>query len=524
MARPKADKFLDLVRRSGLVDRDRLNQVLRQIKEQAGGEPITEVDYVADRLVQAGLVTDWQSGKLLEGRHKGFFLGKYKLLAHLGTGGMSSVYLAEHLLMQRRVAIKVLPKSRVEDSSYLGRFHREARAAAALDHPNIVRAYDVDQDGPTHYMVMEYIDGRDLQVMVREDGPLDFVPAADYIRQAADGLAHAHEAGLIHRDVKPANLLVNHRGVLKLLDLGLARFTGEERASLTIAYDENVLGTADYLAPEQAIDSHGVDARADVYSLGCSLYFVLTGHPPFPDGSLPQRLMMHQKHAPASIAKERPGTPRGLVEICSKMMAKKPDDRQQTMSEVAGALGAWLDSHEQSLGAKQASNSGSSGRLLTAVAIAPEQGLLKARRLEEGLSSGNRTEAATDVLLRAKPIGNDPVRREPTGTTGDTKVDATRATVELGDRASRRSFTSGDSDPRIGSLPVARRMTDEESLSEFLAGGISPTGGQIRTATRLAEDQRKPFGHRKGPPIWIWAVAGAGCILTLFLTILLLIG
>ena len=255
---------------------------------------------------------------------------------------MSSVYLAEHVLMQRRVAIKVLPKHRVDDTSYLARFHREAQAAAALDHRNIVRAYDVDNDGDIHYLVMEYVEGRDLQQIVKDDGPLDYADAAEYIRQAAEGLAHAHEAGLIHRDVKPANLLVDQRNVVKVLDLGLARFTDEDRASLTVAYDENVLGTADYLAPEQAIDSHGVDARADIYSLGCSLYFLLTGHPPFPDGTLPQRLMAHQKQPPPSIYKDRPDAPKDLVAICMKMMAKKADERYQSAAEAAAALGEWL--------------------------------------------------------------------------------------------------------------------------------------------------------------------------------------
>ena len=184
------------------------------------------------------------------------------------AGGMSTVYLAEHTLMQRRVAIKILPKNRVEDSSYLARFQREALAAAQLDHKNIVRVYDIDNQENVHFIVMEYVEGRDLQQIVKTEGPLDYIPAADYIRQAADGLAHAHKAGLIHRDVKPANLLVDRKSVVKVLDLGLARFTEEDKASLTVAFDENVLGTADYLAPEQAIDSHGVDHRADIYSLG----------------------------------------------------------------------------------------------------------------------------------------------------------------------------------------------------------------------------------------------------------------
>ena len=208
-------------------------------------------------------------------------------------------------------------------------------------------------------MVMEYVDGRDLQQTVKRSGRLGYAAAADYIRQAAEGLGHAHSHGLIHRDVKPANLLVDQKSMVKVLDLGLARFTDDERASLTVQYDENVLGTADYLAPEQAIDSHGVDGRADIYSLGCALYFLLTGHPPFPDGTLPQRLMAHQKQQPPPIAKERPDVPADLVAICTKMMAKRPADRYQSMAEVADALRRWLADNRQS---SQGGGSGIGGR------------------------------------------------------------------------------------------------------------------------------------------------------------------
>ena len=289
-------------------------------------------------LIDAGLLTKWQCDKLLEGRHKGFFLGKYKLLDHLGTGGMSSVYLAQHTLMRRNVAIKVLPQTRVKDTSYLARFHREARAAAALDHPNIVRAYDVDNDADVHYLVMEYVEGRDLQIQVAADGSLPVVQAAEYIRQAAAGLAHAHKAGLIHRDIKPANLLVDLKGTVKILDMGLAQFADDTQASLTIAHDEKVLGTVDYLSPEQAIDSHTVDARADIYSLGCTLYFALVGHPPFPEGTLTQRLMMHQTQQPESIRKQRPDVPEDLVAIFYKMTAKRRDQRYQKADDVVDAL------------------------------------------------------------------------------------------------------------------------------------------------------------------------------------------
>ncbi|MDZ4819518.1 MAG: protein kinase [Planctomycetota bacterium] len=350
MATLSADKFVELVRRSGLVESDRLDTLLDNLAHDSNGltspdaESSEESDRIAQKLVDSGLLTQWQCDRLKEGRHKGFILGKYKLLGLLGTGGMSSVYLAEHVLMQRRVAIKVLPQSRVEDSSYLARFRREAQAVAALDHRNIVRAYDIDNDRNIHYIVMEYVEGRDLQTTVKSDGPLDVDLAADYIRQAAEGLQHAHDANLIHRDIKPANLLVDSRGIVKVLDMGLARFTDEESHSLTRVHDENVLGTADYLAPEQAKDSHTADHRADIYSLGCTLYFFLTGHPPFQDGTLAQRILKHQTETPAGIHQDRPDAPQALIEVCERMMAKQPEARYQTAAEVARSLGTWLTS------------------------------------------------------------------------------------------------------------------------------------------------------------------------------------
>ena len=222
---------------------------------------------------------------------------------------------------------------------------------------------------------MEYVEGSDLQQLVKREGPLDYALAADYIRQAAEGLEHAHEAGLIHRDVKPANLLLDRKNVVKVLDLGLARFTDEDLASLTVAYDENVLGTADYLAPEQALNSHGVDARADLYSLGCSLYYLLTGHAPFPEGTLPHRLMAHQKLQPPSVLVDRPDAPEDLLDICDKMMAKKADRRYQSACEVADALGAWLKNH----GHVVPSSGSGSGSAVRGATPPPPRGLPTAR-------------------------------------------------------------------------------------------------------------------------------------------------
>ena len=496
MAKPKVDNFLDLVRRSGLVEKDQFDEQLRRLREEAGGDPLSDPDCLADQLVEAGLFSRWQCEKLLEGRHKGFFLDKYKLLDHLGTGGMSSVYLAEHVLMRRRVAIKVLPKNRVEDSSYLARFHREARAAASLDHRNIVRAYDVGNDGDIHYMVMEYVEGRDLQAIVKEDGPLDPAVAAEYIRQAADGLEHAHQAGLIHRDVKPANLLVDRTNVVKVLDLGLARFTEEDKASLTVAYDENVLGTADYLAPEQALDSHGVDARADIYSLGCSLYYLLTGHPPFPDGTLPQRLMMHQKHPPPSIKKERPEVPDDLIRICLRMMAKRPAARYQAAVRVAQALVDWLTAHGKSV------DSGS------------------------GSGSPAGRPAGTGPKIRmpvARPLGEKPATPDRAATT-DTGANIHRATVK-GPMAGPPRGDSGSGSGAKQALPVAKpleKTLEEGPRSDFvLDTGEPPALARLRSRHHVTAEQLRD--RRNDTPIWLWAVIGGGCVLALVLLIILLV-
>ena len=346
MTQPSAHQFLEVIERSGLVDKARLERELAELEQQSGGQARQDTQVVSSHLTRRGLLTGWQSERLLEGRHRGFFIGKYKLLDHLGTGGMSSVYLAEHPVMRRRVALKVLPMNRVGDSSYLRRFHREARAVATLDHRHIVRAFDVDHDGDVHYLVMEYVPGRDLKTLVEQDGPLAPRVAADYIRQAAEGLAHAHAAGLVHRDMKPANLLIDLRGTVKVLDLGLASVAGDVDAALSREFDDKVLGTVDYLAPEQALNSQLADRRADIYGLGGTLYFTLTGHPPFPTGSLAQRIMLHQTTEPADIRSERPQVSPRLSAICRRMMAKSPDRRYQTMEEVSEALKGWLRESE----------------------------------------------------------------------------------------------------------------------------------------------------------------------------------
>jgi eukaryotic-like serine/threonine-protein kinase len=522
MAKLKVDAFLDLVRRSGLVEKDRLGEVLVALKHEAGGHSISDTEMVARRIVEANLITRWQADRMLEGRYKGFFLGKYKLLDHLGTGGMSRVYLGEHVLMQRRVAIKVLPKDRIEDSSYLARFHREAQAAASLDHRNIVRAYDIDNVGDVHYIVMEYVEGRDLQQMVKDDGPMDCVAAAEYIRQAAEGLSHAHQSGLIHRDVKPGNLLVDQKNVVKILDLGLARFIDEQQASLTVAFDENVLGTADYLAPEQALDSHRVDARADIYGLGCSLYFLLTGHPPFVGGSLAQRLMMHQKQPPPSILLDRPDAPADLAEICMKMIAKKPGDRYQSAADVARELTAWLVARGQTV----VSDAGlSSGKLVKAAASGVSAGSTDSA-VRAGETSAPRSASASPSSKLSKsrtqapgsgriipPPGMPPLPvRAPSLV--DTSPGAANPTVKgLGSGRGLGGSASHISGKKR--LPVARPLEEPPRATDFVLDDEVPASLSGLKSGASRKDGLLPsslLGH-KSTPKWIWFVALGGLVL-----------
>ncbi len=504
------EQFLELVLRSQLVERDQLQRFLAQLPPDVNQATVS-AEEMANHLCHAGLLTQWQSQKLLEGRYKGFFLGKYRLLDHLGTGGMSSVYLAEHVLMQRRVAIKVLPKHRVQDSSYLARFHREAQAAAALDHRNIVRAYDVDNDSVNHYLVMEYVEGQDLQRMVRQSGPLPFHLAADYIRQAAEGLAHAHQAGLIHRDVKPANLLVDAKGTIKVLDLGLARFTSDEAASLTVAYDENVLGTADYLAPEQAIDSHGVDARADIYSLGCTLYFLLTGRPPFPDGTLPQRLMKHQREMPPEIRTLRPDVPADLAAICFQMMAKKPADRYALAGQVAAVLTKWLLDHGFTV-----ADGGSRGSAIA-------QGLREQPRPASPMSP-----SSTKRLPSAKPLPSggpqtpvNPTLRAPAVPTTAT---GTRAAPTTAETTAKNGGAAQDGSGKGRGLPVAKPLTQPETeppSEEY--PGLHITEDPLLNLVRSGHVTGRGRSSAALAPWWLWAIGGVGLIISAALAAYLLL-
>ena len=264
MAIETADDFFAVLKRSNLLEPEQLAEARRLSADQR------DPTGAARTLVREKLISRWQAGQLLAGRSS-FFLGKYRLIKLLGRGGMGAVFLGQHTMMNRRVALKILSRQVGKDPASLQRFFSEARAVAALDHPNIVQAFSVDNEGDRYFLVMEYIDGRDLSKWVETEGPLDFENAADCIRQAAEGLAHGHDQNMIHCDVKPSNLLVNRQGTVKIVDMGLSRLAGENGKKPAAEEDESVLGSVDYLAPEQALQTPDFDHRADIYSLGCTL-------------------------------------------------------------------------------------------------------------------------------------------------------------------------------------------------------------------------------------------------------------
>jgi serine/threonine protein kinase len=335
------DSFLDVVRKSKVLDDEKISQFVERLSTL--DPPLDRPEQIAQQLYKEGLLSYFQSRQLLQGRWRRFIIGqKYKLIELIGQGGMGAVYLCEHMSLKRPVAVKVMPEEKVKAPGALERFQREARAIAQLDHNNIVRAFDMGCDEGVHFMVMEYVDGVNLEKLISKhykNVGLPLARAAHYAIETAMAMQHAHEIGWIHRDIKPANILVDRYGCVKLLDLGLSRLFEGDTDNLTQKFDEgNVLGTADYIAPEQALDVSAVDIRADIYGLGCTFYFLLAGRAPFHNGSVAQKLVWHQTKYPDHIHSVRPDIPEEINEIIFRMIAKKPDDRYDEPQDVIDAL------------------------------------------------------------------------------------------------------------------------------------------------------------------------------------------
>ncbi len=346
--------LLAVLRRTQLLADEQVEEVARELAPHYD-DPVALAEY----LTEVEWLTPYQLELLLAGRWDELTLGPYNILDRLGAGGLSEVFKAWDTMSGRVVALKVLHQHLADRSDIVRQFRKELEAITRLSHPNIIKTYHAHQDGAMHYFAMEFIEGKDLEKLVREGGPLPIDRACDYARQTAMGLQYAHQSGLVHRDIKPANLfLVSPRGlscpgkrpqepVVKILDWGLARCLREPEessrppstSSLELDAEKgSLIGTADYIAPEQAQDPRLVDTRADLYSLGCTLFFLLTGRPPFEGSSLIQKLLRHKDDEPPLLRQLRPDAPPELEELVRKMLYKKVENRPQIPLLVATAL------------------------------------------------------------------------------------------------------------------------------------------------------------------------------------------
>jgi serine/threonine protein kinase len=341
--------FIENLTQSGILTPEQAEE-LPSVSTQA-----SDPKELAKLLVSKGWLTTYQVKQIWNGMGNDLMFGPYVLLHRVGEGSMGVVFKARHRKMERDVALKVIKADRLTSPEAARRFQREIRAGSVLAHPNIVMAYDADKVGDKHFFAMEYVEGIDLAVIVKQRGPLPIPEACEYIRQAADGLQHAHEAGLVHRDIKPGNMLVANRppvgedglvnttvgvGMLKILDMGLARITeaAPGMGPSMMTQQGVVIGTPDYLAPEQARNPSKVDIRADIYSLGCTTFFLLTGRVLYPEGTPTEKLLKHFMEPIPDITAFRNDLPPLLVKIVRKMLAKKPEERFQTPAEVAVAV------------------------------------------------------------------------------------------------------------------------------------------------------------------------------------------
>jgi len=326
--------LLPLIRRSGVLSDRQFEEVSNKVRN---GEYPQEVRALAGRLVGERILTEFQAARLLRNKAHGLLVGRYVILDRLGAGARGRVFKAQHQLMGRLAAVKIIAPQIATRASSIARFYREMRLIGRLDHPNVVRAFDADQIGELLYIVMEYVPGQSLDHVLEDRGPLPVADVLNYMAQTARGLAHAHERGIVHRDVKPPNLLVSEDGQIKVLDLGLSALMEADSTTSFATAAGLVVGTVNYMSPEQAT-AFEVDGRSDLFSLGCTMYQLLSGQLPFPGETVAECLTRRVAGRPAPITDLRPDLSSRLLQLLDKLLARRPEDRFQTATEAAEAL------------------------------------------------------------------------------------------------------------------------------------------------------------------------------------------
>jgi eukaryotic-like serine/threonine-protein kinase len=333
------DKFLKTVLRSGLLDRGQLEDALRAVPRDCREDPAS----VAEHLVKFGKLSRFQARKLLQGKVSGLLLGSFEIIYPLGRGGMGNVFMARDHRSGELLALKVLPPRRARaEERLLARFRREMEMSQRVAHDHLARTFEAGVFQGVYYIAMEFIPGKTLYQLVNAKEPLAVPRAAALFAEAAAGLDHAHGQGLIHRDLKPSNIMITPNDHAKVLDLGLALMQGETTEAREVVGGLGyVVGSMDYIAPEQTENAATVDARADIYGLGCTLYFALTGHPPFPGGTSREKMLRHRTQALEPLTQVNPLVPEPFAALVERMMAKKPEQRMPSAAAVRDELLAW---------------------------------------------------------------------------------------------------------------------------------------------------------------------------------------
>jgi serine/threonine protein kinase len=467
--------FAKQLEESGVLDAETLRDFLPPKAQPKDSHEL------ARELIRHKKLTRFQAEEAYRGKAQSLVLGNYILLDKIGAGGMGQVFRARHRLLDRVVAVKLLPSGMMQDKSVIERFEREVRAAGKLNHPNIVRAENADQANGVHFLVMEYVDGGDLSKRVKKNGPLALPLALDCVLQAARGLAYAHGVGVVHRDIKPANLLLDTKGVVKILDMGLARMTGEGGVSSNpeLTSTGTIMGTAQYMAPEQALDTRAADHRADVYSLGCTLYFLVAGRAMYQGESVMRTIFAHREQPIPPIRDVRPEASLEFDAIFHRMVAKDVESRYQTMAELIADLETCtpLLSDEQATGSTRASR-------IAAAAVGAASAAIPAGRAN---STAKNAVAAAGVPVAA----------------GDTPAASSSSQVadflaDLGSTAQRKRGGAGKASSK---------------------GTTASTGGRA-TSTRSASGPSLAERLAAIPPMW-WLVGGSGAMLLVLIAVLL---
>ncbi|MCE9607262.1 MAG: protein kinase [Planctomycetia bacterium] len=450
------DQFGKAIIASGLLTTDEVKSIWSGI---ASEERPKDGESFAKLLITRGKLTALQAREIIAGRGSKLMLGDYTILSEIGAGGMGKVYKAQHRRMKRIVALKVMSNAAMKDEAAVRRFQREVEAAARLEHPNIVTAYDSGDAGDVKYLVMQFVDGGDLSDLVKTKGPLSVEKAVEYVSQTARGLAYAHSRGVIHRDIKPANLLLNKDGNVKVLDMGLARM---EDGGGDLTGTEQVMGTVDYMSPEQASDTKNVDARADIYALGCTLWYLLTGKKVFDCDTMIGRLMKHRDAPPPSLVKERDDVPWPLEQAFHKMVAKRPQDRYQSMDEVLAALMPFTDDSESVL-SHHGSGSGIGG---SSVGRSAELASFM-HAMESGIG------ISTAPGLPARPPSGSHIDATSQFAAPEAETDAERAALPRGIAAQvRKTGSSSKIESRQPSSVAAVKKPASGPPMKLIAGGI----------------------------------------------------